>query len=160
MAAVLITYNTILDAEFLYTTSPESIEEFTKQILIPKYKADTNEGDDWKPPSRTFEEGGDCEDLATFVIAKALSCFADVGFIMMAPESATENSINSTHIAAVIRSDDGQLVVVDLAYPLNQFKSLSLDRYFKAMDPGNLTRYRIWWMLLPNSSQPEIKRIP
>ena len=160
IASILITYNTILDAEFLVATEPKTIEEFGKQLLLLRYRADRNKGDDWKLPSRTLREGGDCEDLTTFVIAKALTCFDDVGFIMMSPEYIPKDSTNSTHIAAIVRSDGGKLVIIDLACSINKLKALPFDKYFKIVDQGKLTRYRIWWMLLPNSAQPSIKRMP
>jgi hypothetical protein len=160
IASILIIYNIILDAKFLASTKPGSIEEFSEQLLVLRYKADKSRDDDWKHPSKTLREGGDCEDLTTFVIAKALPCFGEVGFIMMSPEYVFEDSTDSTHIAAIIRSDNGKLAIIDLACSLGRLKILPFDKYFKIVNQGNLTRYRIWWMLLPNSAQPSIKCIP
>lgn len=160
-AAIFICYNTILDAEFLQSTAPSTAEEFSSQLLSLEYEVDDVDGrDDWKLPSRTIKEGGDCEDLTTFVLAKALSCFDEVGFIMMTPEYAASNSINSTHIAAVIKFDDGELVVIDLACS-TKYKFLDIDEYLGRVGRNTkLTRYRIWWLMTLNSSQEGIKRIP
>jgi hypothetical protein len=154
-----IIHRIIEDGEFLYKTKPSSAEELHEQILALRYRSDTPSDEYvWKLPSKTYIEGGDCEDLTTFVIARAVTMGKTAGFIEMSPEVITKDTL--LHIAAAFQTDSGRILIIDATIQSAKSKILYLDKYFETADLRKYTRYRIWWLFETNSEQEGIKRIP
>jgi len=148
---------------FLNEILPKSSEEWFEFLFKAEYRQDKSEKDYFKSPTKTILEGGDCEDLTTFVISAYLipprNPHLRIGFMVMMPFQYETGKTDIGHMVAVI--DNGKnLAVIDLAMEENRHKILPFNIYMAVMkESDKLDIYRIWWMDLPNFLQDDIQII-
>lgn len=160
----VIIFCVIDDMDFLAATKPV---DFEKHLSSLKFIKDTEVENQSVvdalseiAPNQTYKQnGGDCEDLTIYTIARLLQAKSyDLGFIYL--RDPNTNTQGSQHIAAVLLTEAGEIIVYDLTLP-ESVKRLPLALYlhfWHTTEPG-FDAYRIWWFFAPDSIQPSVKRL-
>ena len=141
------------DILWLSLTKPQNVSLMVKEISELRYKSDgPNSG--LKLPSKTKADGGDCEDMALFVICRLFQMHrAKIGFILFSPEEVTPE--HQAHICAISARKNGEILVFDPTGGDSNY-TLELQRYIKIHKKHNKKwkYYRVHWMNEDNSKIP------
>lgn len=143
----------VLVDDFMYLdlTKPKNSSEMTKQIMALKYKVDgPDEG--LKSPSETMENGGDCEDMTLFIMARMWQAhIAKFGFMIICPKEFTDNG---AHIVAIAEGPEKTIFVFDGTS--KEVRTLQDSLLFYKRNT-NYEYYRVHWLFEDNSQNKIMK---
>lgn len=161
----VILYSILSNMDFLTYTKPSNLEKHLTDLKYitddPMENLTVEQSLEDMSPKQTYEQnGGDCEDLTIYTIARFMQADSyDIGFMLLR-NPRTQHEQSSQHMVAVLLTDNNEIIVYDLTLEKGM-KRLPLDSYLKywAMMAPQFDAYRIHWFFCPAKLQEKAESI-